>query len=284
MTESEVNIKNEIYTAYEQQKTSNASKSGTIATETYINRNKVTTIQERSEHKSVEYETNSPSEKPFVKHESNIQSSLLYCVNNSKTNIDLSIRIVFGYQENNSTINEPDDSVFGHRENHSTINESDDSVNKPNFSDRNHYSSEKDICPRGIIFDSEVNSYFSCSYCYFVATETTTLNFHIETVHKKIADIRCKICEYICLNQQDLQRHMKLTHDKMVLNCGKCDYFCFSKGTMRHHVSLHKKGEPILKCNLCHFKASKIDRLERHMKSLHYIQDEFFDIAEQKCL
>lgn len=78
-----------------------------------------------------------------------------------------------------------------------------------------------------------------CDQCDYKCYTTADLNKHIKLVHDKIKDFECDKCNYICSNNNALNSHIIQVHDKIFnLKCDKCDYKCVNNSTLNRHKNI----------------------------------------------
>ena len=111
----------------------------------------------------------------------------------------------------------------------------------------------------------------------FATLKTTDLGKHIKTVHEKIKDFKCEICEKAFISNSDLKRHINAVHAKTknfgCTQCGKC----FSQsGHLNQHIKSVHEGIRENKCALCDNSFSRSENLRRHLKDVHQVSEMVF--------
>ena len=82
---------------------------------------------------------------------------------------------------------------------------------------------------------------FKCPHCDHKCSENGNLQKHIKIVHDKIKDVKCPTCDYKCSITENLQQHIKAVHDKIKdFKCSieGCDYRCSTNGNLQQHIKI----------------------------------------------
>ena len=103
---------------------------------------------------------------------------------------------------------------------------------------------------------------FECDNCNFAVNSKSKLQIHVQTVHKqmcvdvpRIVSIQCELCDYKCMYNIQLKKHMKTYHERVMsepkYNCRDCDfashYYLYSwkhREDMHMNTSEHPTTDP----------------------------------------
>ena len=104
---------------------------------------------------------------------------------------------------------------------------------------------------------------YQCSECDFkssaksASTAKRSLRRHIKTVHDKIKDHKCSMCEFAATDKRVLTKHVKKQH-----GIDKKD----KEVPANTQENVQDQGDHITEttCQMCGFKSSKISELSRH--------------------
>ena len=79
-----------------------------------------------------------------------------------------------------------------------------------------------------------------CSFCDIVYKNEESLRTHVYKFHKQQeGDFVCSICDFRCIQERYLKKHMTLNHNEGELfQCDLCEYKCKYKGSVTRHSKL----------------------------------------------
>jgi KRAB domain-containing zinc finger protein len=79
------------------------------------------------------------------------------------------------------------------------------------------------------------------------------LHEHVRSVHDKIRDHKCAMCDYSASRQRTLKEQLKSVHDKIKdYKCNQCCYSSSYSSSLKNHVgTVH--GDVKHKCALCDY-------------------------------
>ena len=109
------------------------------------------------------------------------------------------------------------------------------------------------------------------------------MKWHIKSVHEKIRDITCGLCDFTCSQSKNLKEHIKAVHDKVKeWSVNKYDYESHRNNpskqgktnqnnatVRRYHGNIELKNEG--KCQLCEYVGKDETELTEHLMSLHVL-------------
>ena len=120
-------------------------------------------------------------------------------------------------------------------------------------------------------------SHFKCEYCPFSTNIKSSVNRHINRVHKKNNTIKnhvCPECGFSTSTNTNLKVHLLTIHrigDKKY-ECQQCPYVAAYESRMKRHVKeMHDKNENLV-CDVCGKAYSGRQRqsnLKRHRELVH---------------
>ena len=92
---------------------------------------------------------------------------------------------------------------------------------------------------------------------------------HVETTNKskakKISTILCDTCGKHFSCNTNLNKHIRIIHEKQYLKCHICDQEFKRKDQLEHHVNFHLNSKPY-KCDLCPKQFASKCGLKKHKK------------------
>ena len=114
---------------------------------------------------------------------------------------------------------------------------------------------------------------FSCQQCDYKAATLQYLNRHVEVAHEKIKRFACNQCQYKAAWKHHLEQHVKVFHDGIKdFKCDKCPFRTGDKSYLRIHIKKGRHDKDFVlsfACQMCNFKASRKQELNRHNKAVH---------------
>ncbi|XP_044764560.1 transcriptional repressor CTCFL-like [Coccinella septempunctata] len=133
-----------------------------------------------------------------------------------------------------------------------------------NFSDDNGSQEE---------FHEETNSEekdYTCDFCGYSTSQEEDLERHIDLTHMKFRDLRCYLCNYHATKKSRLRLHMNLFHlNPNSYKCNLCYFVGNQRSDLQNHLnSAHVNMKPQYKCHLCDYTSSKRS-LKIHMDNVH---------------
>jgi hypothetical protein len=107
---------------------------------------------------------------------------------------------------------------------------------------------------------------FKCELCEYTCRSNWDLQKHIKMIHDKIKDYECDLCEYKCSQNSNLQQHIKIVHDKSKdYECDKCEFKCSINSHLQTHIKMVHYKIKDFECNECEFKCSSNSNLQKHI-------------------
>merc|ERR1711860_338067 len=83
------------------------------------------------------------------------------------------------------------------------------------------------------------------------------LLFHYATVHTKVRNFACELCDYTAVHPDHVRGHVRTWHKVGDFKCDKCDFQCESKFNLRNHkLSIHVK-KPMTKTKVMNFEVDE---------------------------
>ena len=106
-----------------------------------------------------------------------------------------------------------------------------------------------------------------CSHCNKGFKTTKHLKSHIKSVHLKVKDIECQLCDakFTILNY--LYQHMTNFHGEKI-KCDLCDQL-YPRGRLKPHIKEVHQNIRTFKCNECEFTFKQKSHLRTHIKEIH---------------
>ena len=113
---------------------------------------------------------------------------------------------------------------------------------------------------------------FRCALCEFIAIEQEILENHVKNTHEASTLLQCEFCPFKCKNHIQLRKHSATYHAKS--RCNKCNFTSSSQ----FHLFLHQENEhkdieptipPSLTCDLCGLTFFDTEELDSHIRRRH---------------
>ncbi|XP_071628010.1 uncharacterized protein [Temnothorax longispinosus] len=132
---------------------------------------------------------------------------------------------------------------------------------------------------------SHLESKFKCPKCPNVYKSKQSLNGHllkhegIKKSHLK-SKFKCSKCPNVYKSKRNLNEHL-LKHESIKKNfpCDTCGKIFHSHVRMRVHMLMHRSNS--LACEICRYRLSSKEALEKHHKTVH-LHDYVCDICQKK--
>ncbi|XP_058170030.1 zinc finger protein 845-like [Anopheles ziemanni] len=103
----------------------------------------------------------------------------------------------------------------------------------------------------------------TCPQCGLKKTTMHELRVHMN-YHTKEKQFPCEFCEHVFLNKGNLQRHIRIVHQKMKsYNCTHCSQSFGKAETLKHHIMTHT-GEKPHACTVCGKRFIQLVALRKH--------------------
>jgi KRAB domain-containing zinc finger protein len=127
---------------------------------------------------------------------------------------------------------------------------------------------------------------FSCNICDQKFASKSYFNVHLKKFHNsdgllanlKIKRFHCDICGFKCNQDFNLQRHKKRMHtDTKAYRCETCEKTFFSKAELKTHTSNVHLKEKRFACDLCDYRTVNNEELKNHKNAVH------FNVKNYKC-
>jgi len=125
-------------------------------------------------------------------------------------------------------------------------------------------------------FTTTTNNEFSCKHCDFVGKRIRYVRKHIRKMHMDPVKLnQCPYCDFKTQNR--LRNHIIVKHKEDYeikwYRCNQCDYRAKTNDSFARHMRLHKPIEERLKymtkCPHCHKMFRRLNKLRRHISSIH---------------
>ena len=114
------------------------------------------------------------------------------------------------------------------------------------------------------------NERFRCEQCPYGASRRCDLNRHIKVVHDKIRNHACEECDYTTSSKGDLDRHRRTMHKRMKNHaCEECDYTASDKGNLNKHIKAVHDRIKNHACEECNYTASCKGSMDKHIRRVH---------------
>ena len=139
-----------------------------------------------------------------------------------------------------------------------------------------------DTCGKGFAIESQLRNHmqlkhapakFPCDYFGKKFKSVTIKKIHENSIHTKAVEYPCKYCEKVFYAKSGLRTHRKQVHEKDKYNnksCPHCDFKAFSIDKLKKHINSIHNSETEYSCNLCQTFVCKGQYLMReHMKNIH---------------
>lgn len=114
----------------------------------------------------------------------------------------------------------------------------------------------------------------TCHICKKQLKTKSCLKMHIESVHAKITQSSCDICNKVYSTKYERDKHFKLNHtddsDREYFVCQSCGKLFRTAELLRKHKSSHLEANILCNFNGCDKKFKTKQKLDQHRKSVHY--------------
>ena len=102
-----------------------------------------------------------------------------------------------------------------------------------------------------------------CEICSFGCSSNQQLETHVNNVHDKRRDFKCKHCDKAYLIRNHLNVHVRIEHEELPHLCDVCNKsFTTKEGVKKHYFSVHE--DKVTKCNICDKTFSKVHTYLNH--------------------
>ena len=132
------------------------------------------------------------------------------------------------------------------------------------------------VCPTcQIVFDHKTllekhviqnHTVYTCEICSYSTKWGSSLSRH-SRIHNETM-IQCDQCDFTCLKNSDLLKHMDSKHNTSEYNCDKCDVKTRTKIMLKFHDEKVHQGIRYF-CEICDFRATHRQNLRAHQKNVH---------------
>ena len=122
-----------------------------------------------------------------------------------------------------------------------------------------------------IAFNHDRSKLFKCPFCDAEYRFEHYMKDHIAYVHEKKVKHVCPQCGQSCLNQGDLNFHIRRMHDldgKRPFECQECDRSYKMESALKLHVKTFHRGIKV-KCPLCEKSFDTNKTVRRHIEAVH---------------
>jgi len=85
------------------------------------------------------------------------------------------------------------------------------------------------------------NGDLQCPYCTVIATSELAFWVHMTGRHKRFKNIRCQMCEMVCINAGAFRRHILIYHGGYKFKCPECPKTFRPLETYKLHVKEHER-------------------------------------------
>ena len=109
-----------------------------------------------------------------------------------------------------------------------------------------------------------------CPKCPYSTRNQNAIVEHMKSVHEKLNEAACKICEHKASSEHQLRRHVRAHKKHLACGTGKCSYRTSYKWALDEHVKdAHDNSEDHFTCGQCSYKTAREWELKRHVKINH---------------
>ena len=84
---------------------------------------------------------------------------------------------------------------------------------------------------------------------------------------------QCSVCEFKSGLVTDIEKHQRVEHPDVSLNCEDCKYFTFSNDNLRMHLKYEHKNIRKYKCEDCEYETNRPQNLREHKLSNHEVRE-----------
>ncbi|XP_026680895.1 gastrula zinc finger protein XlCGF71.1-like, partial [Diaphorina citri] len=123
---------------------------------------------------------------------------------------------------------------------------------------------------------------YTCHHCGKQLCGASNLSLHIKSVHLKIKDHSCDVCDKSFVNRAGLRLHKLIHSEERGFVCDLCGASFKQRPALWAHKKLHDaKLEYKFKCILCDRKFHRNSKLNSHMRTHSDVRPYKCDICEQ---
>ncbi|KAF4518403.1 hypothetical protein B566_EDAN017800 [Ephemera danica] len=124
-----------------------------------------------------------------------------------------------------------------------------------------------------------VDDKIECNECHKLL-KPSSYRQHLKT-HTGVKPFGCEVCDAKFTRKGDVERHIRIVHNKQKpFGCHRCPRSFGDKKNLRWHLMNHDK-KLFYVCETCGFKFGKREYYENHVRFIHPIPDERFEIEEE---
>ena len=140
-----------------------------------------------------------------------------------------------------------------------------ESIAKQGYADKPLYHTLQEKLKRHMVSQNEELP-FKCYLCERGFRNKTTLMNH-ENTHLGLRPHQCQSCKSNFNTSGELYRHTLYIHSReKPKHCTECDYMCVENEKLKRHMRIHT-GERPYQCNDCSYAAADPFRLKRHRRT-----------------
>jgi uncharacterized C2H2 Zn-finger protein len=111
-------------------------------------------------------------------------------------------------------------------------------------------------CDAGYVQNCTVHLGTSCDICDQAFSLKSSLNHHVNTVHKKITRFSCDLCDYSSYYRASIEKHSNAVHlRKKDVKCDICDQAFLAKSNLIQHVNNVHNNLTRYSCDLCNYSS-----------------------------
>lgn len=93
---------------------------------------------------------------------------------------------------------------------------------------------------------------------------------HIQTVHDRLKQFKCDMCDTRFGLKADLNRHRLRIHISRAFSCETCGKSFAEQSRLEHHIKvMHQQETRPFECDICHLRLSRKSSLVRHIQTVH---------------
>lgn len=104
-----------------------------------------------------------------------------------------------------------------------------------------------------------------CNFCKCKFSRKSHLTNHVKYIHTKEKTFSCHICNFKCVTNSDLKKHLKKHTGEKPFICDMCDYKSTRKGHLEVHIKYKHTKEKNFSCHICDTKYVIKSDLNKHL-------------------
>ena len=119
--------------------------------------------------------------------------------------------------------------------------------------------------------DNQLNTHLhQCQECQKYFGRNDYLQYHINTVHKKLTPYKCQKCQRVLRGKIPLQTHINSVHEQIKhFKCNICKRGFGLNSTLQYHINAVHENKLPLKCDRCNKTFGRKSLLQSHINFVH---------------